>query len=152
MMVPSEHKQNFGLNPLNSVVTDRVEVHGAPDVNGMLVLQTYANNQLQLGLIASIVVKEETDALLFLRKQPVKWEPELGVYEMERNSLGNLVCENLKMLSDSTPLCFHHRGVRLLHPLKMEHVEESIQKALPSLRSDLVESLMFRLEMIGVNC
>ncbi|MED6246065.1 hypothetical protein ATANTOWER_012313, partial [Ataeniobius toweri] len=35
---------------------------------------------------------------------------------------------------------------------KMECVKESIQKALPSLSSDLVESLMFRLEMIGVNC
>lgn len=34
----------------------------------------------------------------------------------------------------------------------MEHVKEIIQKAMPSLRSDLVESLMSRLELIGVNC
>ncbi|MEQ2287069.1 hypothetical protein AMECASPLE_008780 [Ameca splendens] len=35
---------------------------------------------------------------------------------------------------------------------KMERVKESNQKALPSLSSYLVESLMFILEMIGVNC
>lgn len=34
----------------------------------------------------------------------------------------------------------------------MEHVKESIQKALPSLRSDLVESVISTLEMIGVSC
>lgn len=34
----------------------------------------------------------------------------------------------------------------------MEHVKEIIQKAMPSLRSDLVKSLMSRLELIGVNC
>lgn len=34
--------KNFGLNPLNSVVTDKVEVCGTTYVNGMFVLQTYA--------------------------------------------------------------------------------------------------------------
>lgn len=109
--------ENFGLNPLNSVVTDKVKVCGTTYANGMLVLQTYAKKQLLLGQIVSIVVKSETAVILFLREKSAKWVPELGVYEMDQ-SLGDLVCTNINMLSDYFPLCFYHRGVRLLHPLK----------------------------------
>lgn len=108
----------FGLNSSNSVVTDKVQVKGTSYANGMLVIQRYTKRQLQLGEIASIVIKSETTVLLLLRGKTASWVSELGVYEIDRNSSDKLICESLDKLNDYAPLSFYHRGARLLIPLK----------------------------------
>lgn len=109
---------DFGLNSSNSVFTDKVRVRGTSYANGMLVLQRYTKRQLQLGQIASIVIKSETTVLLLLREKTASWVPELGVYEIDKNSSDKLICKSLDTLNDYAPLSFYHRGARLLIPLK----------------------------------
>ena len=108
---------DFQLTSCNSVVTDKFQVKGTSYANGMLVFLRYTKRQLQLGQIASIVIKSET-VLLLLRGKMASWVPELGVYKIANNSSDELMCKNLDNLDDYAPLSFYHIGASLLIPLK----------------------------------
>ena len=112
--------EEFGLNSSNAVVTERVQVKGTSYGNGMFVLQRYTKGQLQLGQIATIIIKNETTVLLLLREKTASWVPELGVYELEVDeNVSNLfICQNLEQLDEYYPLSSYQRGGRLLIPLK----------------------------------
>ncbi|KAA0721254.1 C-type lectin domain family 4 member M CD209 antigen-like protein 1 [Triplophysa tibetana] len=95
-----------------TIVEIKCKVKGTSYANGMLVIQRYTKRQLQLGEIASVVIKSETTVLLFLRGKTASWVPELGVYEIDKNSSDKLICESLDKLNDYVPLSFYHRGYR----------------------------------------
>lgn len=69
--------------------------------------RSYTKRQLQLGQIASIVIKSETTVLLLLREKTASWVPELGVYEIEKKSSDKLICKNLDNPNDYAPLSFN---------------------------------------------
>lgn len=89
---------DFGLTSFNSVVTDKVQVKGTSYTNGMHILLKYTKRQLKLGQIASIFIKSKAIVLLLLRRKTASWVPELGVFEMDRNSSDMLTCKNLDKL------------------------------------------------------
>lgn len=84
----------------------------------MLVLLRYTKGQLQLGQIASIIIKNEMSVLLLLRGKTASWVPELGVYEVDENMSDMFSCQHLDKLNDYYPLSSYQRGARLLIPLK----------------------------------
>ena len=108
----------FGLNSSNSSVTEKVQVKGTSYGNGMLVLLSYTKGQLQLGKIASIIIKNDTTVLLLLRGKTASWVPELGVYEVEEPVSDLFICKHVDNLAEYFPLHSYQRGARLLLPLK----------------------------------
>lgn len=109
---------DFGLTSLNSIVTDKVQVKGTSYTNGMYVLLKYTKRQLQLREITSSFIKSEVTVLILLQRKTASWVPELGVYEMDRDSFDTPTCKNLDKLIDYTLLAFYPRGKRLLLLLK----------------------------------
>ncbi len=109
---------NLDLIWSNSSVTEKVQVKGTSYENGMLVLLRYTKGQLQLGQIASIIIKNEMTVLLLLRGKTASWVPELGVYEVDENVSDFFICQNVEKLVEYYPLSSYQRGGRFLIPLK----------------------------------
>lgn len=84
----------------------------------MLVLLRYTKGQLQLGQIASIIIKNETTVLLLQWEKTASWVPELGVYEVDEHVSDLFICQNVEKLAEYYPLSSYQRGGRLLIPLK----------------------------------
>lgn len=107
----------FDVSPSNAVVTDKITVRGTCYANDMLVILSCEGGELTLGLIARIVVKQQTTVLLLLRQKRASLDPDLGVFEVESEG-GTFICQRLDGLLDYIPLRHYRRGGRLLVALK----------------------------------
>ncbi len=107
----------FDLSASNAVVTDQITVRGTCYTTDMLVILSCEVEQLILGLIACIVVKQQKTVHLVLRQKRASLDPDLGVFEVE-NDGGTFTCKKLDELLDYIPLRPYQRGGRLLVVLK----------------------------------